>query len=58
MSAAPGAVGRGELEAALEAMERGEEDLSPVFRESDPGNIELIAEGYERQVLMSAVGAI
>lgn len=43
---------QGELESALEAVERGDVALSPVFRESDNGKVELIAEGYERQVAM------
>jgi transposase len=43
----------GELEEALEALERGEVVLSPVFRESDDGQPKLIAEGYERQVPMA-----
>jgi transposase len=42
----------GELEAALEAVERGDVTLSPVWRESANGKIERIAEGYERQVAM------
>src|SRR6267143_649722 len=37
---------------AFEALERGEVVLSPVFRESDDGKPQLIAEGYERQVPM------
>jgi transposase len=43
----------GELDAALEALERGEDTLSPVYRESDDGEPELIATGYERQVTMT-----
>jgi transposase len=43
----------GELEAALEALERGEVTLSSVYREPDDGEPELIAEGYERQVEMA-----
>src|SRR5882672_7262223 len=37
---------------AFEALERGEVTLSPVFRASDDGKPQLIAEGYERQVPM------
>jgi transposase len=43
----------GELEAALEAIWRGEQALCPVFRERAEGKPELIAHGYERQVPMS-----
>jgi transposase len=43
----------GELEAAFEALERGEVTLSPVFRASDDGTLQLIAFGYERQVPMA-----
>jgi transposase len=43
----------GELAEAWEALERGEVALSPVFRESDDGKAELIAEGYERPVAMA-----
>jgi transposase len=44
----------GELEAALEAVERGEVALRPVFRaSSQTGQVELIAEGYERQEMMT-----
>ena len=42
----------GELESALEALERGEITLSPVCRETDDES-ELIAEGYERQAEMT-----
>ena len=38
----------GELEAVLEALDRGEVMLKPVYRETDD-DPELIAEGYERQ---------
>jgi transposase len=43
----------GELEEPFEALERGEVVLSPVLRESDDGNLTLIAEGYEHQVPMA-----
>src|SRR5688572_9964133 len=44
----------GELEAALEAVERREVTLSPVCRESSQtGQVELIAKGYERQEAMT-----
>jgi len=43
----------GELEETFEALERGEVVLSPVLRESDDGNLTLIAEGYEHQVPMA-----
>jgi hypothetical protein len=43
----------GELEAAVEAPQRGEVALSPVDRESDAAEPELIAQGYERQVEMA-----
>lgn len=43
----------GELEAAVEAPQRGEVALSPVYRESDAAEPELIAQGYERQVKMA-----
>src|SRR3989449_1255300 len=43
----------GELEAALEAVWRGERTLMPVFRERPDGTSELIAEGYEYLVPMS-----
>jgi len=39
----------GEVEAACEALERGEVVLSPVFREADDGTPQRIAEGSERQ---------
>src|SRR5712691_9245051 len=42
-----------ELAEAFEALERGEVALSPVFRASDDGKPQLIAEGYERQVSMA-----
>lgn len=42
-----------ELAEAFEALERGEVTLSPVFRASDDGTPQLIAEGYERQVPMA-----
>jgi transposase len=43
----------GELDAAMEALERGAVTLSPVYRASDDGEPELIAKGYERQVTMT-----
>src|SRR6266487_480668 len=43
----------GELEAALEAVWRGEQTLIPVVRERPDGKAELIAEGYEYPVPMS-----
>jgi transposase len=43
----------GELDAALETLERGEVTLSPVYRASDDGEPTLIAKGYERQVTMT-----
>jgi transposase len=43
----------GELEAALEALDRGEVALRPVYREPEDGKSELIAEGYERQAVMA-----
>jgi transposase len=47
----------GELEAAFEAVWRGEQTLIPVVRERPDGTEELIAEGYEYPVPMSqAVG--
>jgi transposase len=42
----------GELEATLEAVERGDVALRPVFRESEGGEVDLIAEGCEHQVAM------
>jgi transposase len=42
----------GELEAALEAVWRGEHTLIPVVREQPDGQTELIAEGYEYPVPM------
>ena len=43
----------GELEAAWEALDRGEIALRPVCREPQDGESELIAEGYERQAVMA-----
>jgi transposase len=44
----------GELEAALASVERGDVTLTPVYRESSQtGQVELIAEGYERQASMT-----
>ena len=43
----------GELEAAWEALDRGEVALRPVCRESQDGESELMAEGYERQAVMA-----
>ena len=43
----------GELDAALEAVWRGEQALSPVMREGPKGEPEVIAEGYEYPVAMS-----
>src|SRR5712664_1412728 len=43
----------GELDAALEAVWRGEHVLSSVVREGPKGQPELIAEGYEYRVAMS-----
>src|SRR6266702_3668971 len=43
----------GELDAALEAVWRGEQSLSPVWREQHDGKPELIAEGYDYRVPMS-----
>ena len=43
----------GELEAALEAVWRGEQALVPVVRAHSEGEPKLIAEGCERQVPMS-----
>ena len=43
----------GELEAALTALDRGEVALSPVCREPQDGESELIAEGYEHQAVMA-----
>ena len=42
----------GELDAALEAVWRGEQSLSPVVREQADGKLERIAEGYDYQVPM------
>jgi transposase len=43
----------GELEAALERVWSGEQALTSVFREPTPGKPELMAQGYEYEVLMS-----
>ena len=43
----------GELEAAVEFAVRGDVELSAVYRETDNGKAELIAQGYERQVPMT-----
>jgi len=43
----------GELDAALEAVWRGEQSLSPVRREGPKGELEVIAEGYEYAVALS-----
>jgi transposase len=43
----------GEFDAALEAVWRGEQRLSPVKREGPHGALEVIAEGYEYAVAMS-----
>ena len=42
----------GELDAALAAVWRGEQSLSPVVREQADGKLERIAEGYDYQVPM------
>ena len=42
----------GELEEALESALRGDVELRAVYRKSDEGQAERIAEGYERQVPM------
>jgi transposase len=42
----------GELEAALERVWSGEQDLREVFREPEPGKPKLIAQGYEYAVPM------
>jgi transposase len=46
-----------ELEQSLQAVWRGEQALSPVFREQQDGQAALIAEGYERMTAMGAEGA-
>jgi transposase len=43
----------GELEEAVESALRGDVELRAVYRESDDGQAERIAEGYERQVPMA-----
>src|SRR5499433_1867540 len=43
----------GEFDAALEAVWRGEQRLSPVKREGPQGALEVMAEGYEYAVAMS-----
>ena len=43
----------GELDAALEAVWRGEHPLRPVFREQPDGKRQLIAQGYAYPVAMS-----
>ena len=43
----------GELDEALEAVWSGEQVLSPVLRQQQDGKLEQLAEGYERQVVMS-----
>ena len=43
----------GELDAALEVVDRGEVALSPVYRNRDDDEPEVIAEGYERPVEMA-----
>src|SRR5262247_1443985 len=47
----------GELDAALEAVWRGEQSLSPVVREQADGKLERIAEGYDYQVPMGLEAA-
>ena len=42
-----------ELEAAVESAVRGDVELRAVYRETDNGKAELIAQGYERQVPMT-----
>lgn len=42
----------GELDEAIESMLTGKQALSPIFRPSEGGEPELIAEGFERQVAM------
>ena len=46
----------GEVDAALEAVWRGEQALSSVRREGPKGELEVIAEGYEYPVAMSQKG--
>jgi transposase len=43
----------GELEAAVESAVRGDVELRAVYRKTDNGQAELIAQGYERQVPMA-----
>ncbi|MEE8291324.1 MAG: IS1634 family transposase, partial [Candidatus Tectomicrobia bacterium] len=43
----------GELDEALERVWSGEQALTSVFREAEPGKPKLIARGYEREVPMS-----
>ncbi|MFQ5575105.1 MAG: IS1634 family transposase [Terriglobia bacterium] len=43
----------GELDEALERVWSGEQALTAVFREAEPGKPKLIARGYEREVPMS-----
>ena len=43
----------GELGEALESIWSGKQALTSVFREAEPGKPKLIAQGYEREVLMS-----
>ncbi len=43
----------GELEAALERVWSGDQTLTSVFREPEPGKPQLIAQGYESEVPMS-----
>ena len=43
----------GELEEAVASALRGDVELRAVYRESDGGHVECIAEGYERQVAMT-----
>jgi transposase len=47
----------GELDAALEAVRKGEQVLSSVVREGQKGQPEVIAEGYEYPVAMCLKGA-
>jgi hypothetical protein len=53
VSAVSGATERGELEEAVESALRVDVELRAVYRESDDGQSERIAEGYERQVPMA-----
>ena len=48
-----GQLAEGEFEAALEAVWRGEQALTPVWREQPDGKTQLIAEGYEYVAPMS-----